>query len=132
MKKQNGQKKKAAPAKDRKGGTTAKTTSFNRPAADVPAALPPPTGKQDGSVKDEWRDSLEAALSLDPGSLEYGKTLDENGFDPLDVVDFCLWVEDRYGIEFLKDDDEVDAVLARTLGDLKAEAEKVAGITPRR
>ena len=67
---------------------------------------------------DEIRKAFAERLHLE--TLDESKSLKELGLDSLDVVEMCLDLEEKYGIEFQTE--ELSTI--RTIGDLLAAMEK--------
>lgn len=67
---------------------------------------------------EEIRKEFANRVHLD--SVDDKKTMKELGLDSLDVVEMCLDLEDKYGIQF--ETDELSGI--KTAGDLFAQIEK--------
>jgi acyl carrier protein len=72
----------------------------------------------DKNVMDEIKASF--ATRLNVRSVDETKSLKDLGLDSLDVVEMCLTLEDKYGIEF--ETDELSSI--KTVADLYSSIEK--------
>lgn len=83
----------------------------------VAEAPPPPTGR------DEWLEECDRECTFGQ-DVRYDKTLEQNGLDSLDAVELCLWLEDKYNIEYRGE--ETAGFMDKTLWAIRCEAEELA------
>lgn len=72
----------------------------------------------DKNIMDEIKASF--ATRLNVRSVDEAKSLKDLGLDSLDVVEMCLTLEDKYGIEF--ETEELSSI--KTVADLYSSIEK--------
>jgi len=80
-------------------------------------ASPPPTGR------DSWLEEVSEECSFG-GQVSYEGSLESNGLDSLDAVELCLWLEDKYNIEYKEE--ATAGFMKKTLWQIRCEAESLA------
>lgn len=86
-------------------------------------ASPPPTGR------DEWLETVSEACSFGD-AVVYTGSLESHGLDSLDAFELCLWLEERYNIDYERK--ATAGFTQKTLWEIRCEAEELAARAKKR